>query len=207
MRGRRRLFAAVLLAGCLCACPSFGAVVVRLPGAKPEAVGMSAAKLAEIDAAVADEIRKKTMPGCVVAVGRGGKLVLLKAYGYRQTEPKKVRMTTDTLFDLASVTKPVATATSVMILLQKGKLRLDDPVAEHVPEFGNNGKEKITVFELLTHQGGLIPDNSLADYADGPKKSWERILLSVRLAYLPSICGIACLASQPRASSMKTTAP
>ena len=74
-------------------------------------------------------------------------------------------MTTDTLFDLASVTKLVATATSVMILVDRGKVDLDAPVATYVPEFGQNGKEKITVLQLLTHRGGLIADNrsSLAD--------------------------------------------
>ena len=71
----------------------------------------------------------------------------------------RVGMTTDTVFDLASLTKPIATATSVMILVERGKLRLEDPAAKHVPEFGCNGKEKVTVFQLLTHQGGLIPDN------------------------------------------------
>jgi len=128
-----------------------------------------------IDAVVAEGIEAGEMPGCVVIVGRRGKVVFFKAYGDRQVEPKRVAMTTDTVFDMASLTKPVATATSVMILLQEGKLRLQDRVAEHVPEFGNHGKEEITVFELLTHQGGLIPDNSLADYADGPEKAWERI--------------------------------
>jgi CubicO group peptidase (beta-lactamase class C family) len=73
------------------------------------------------------------------------------------------------------VTKPVATATSVMVLVEESKVRLDDPVARHVPEFGQNGKEKITVFQLLTHQGGLVADNPVADYRDGPERAWERI--------------------------------
>ncbi|MFH1923210.1 MAG: exo-beta-N-acetylmuramidase NamZ domain-containing protein [Planctomycetota bacterium] len=142
---------------------------------------MRSGDLKEIDAVVAEGIEAGEMPGCVVMIGRRGKVVFLKAYGDRQIEPERVAMTTDTVFDMASLTKPVATATSVMILLQEGKLRLEDRVAEHVPEFGNHGKEEITVFELLTHQGGLIPDNSLADYADGPEKAWERIFaLSLR---------------------------
>jgi CubicO group peptidase (beta-lactamase class C family) len=154
---------------------SLEAGVPRLPRAEPEAVGIDGAKLAEIDAVVADEIAGGAFPGCVVAVGRHGKLVLLEAYGHRQTVPEKVPMTTDTVFDLASVTKPVATATSVMLLVEQGKLELDAPVAQYLPEFGQNGKGKITVFQLLTHQGGLIPDNPMADYRDGPEKAWERI--------------------------------
>ena len=84
-------------------------------------------------------------------------------------------MTTDTVFDLASLTKPIATATSVMRLVQDGKIDLDERVATYLPEFGNHGKEEITVRQLLTHLGGLTPDNALADYADGPAKAWERI--------------------------------
>jgi len=166
---------AVLLAGCVLARSSPGADVPRLPRAEAESVGMCGAKLAEIDGVAAEEIEKGAFPGCVIAIGRHGKLVLLKAYGHRQIEPQTVPMTTDTMFDLASVTKPVATATSVMVLVEEGKVRLDDPVAKHVPEFGQNGKQEITVFQLLTHQGGLVADNPIADYRDGPQRAWERI--------------------------------
>lgn len=147
----------------------------RLLQAAPEEVGMDSAKLAEIDAAVAEGIRTGQMPGCVVAVGRRGKIAFLRAYGDRQIEPQRVAMTADTVFDLASLTKPIATATSVLLLVEQGKLTLDDPVAKHLPEFGAEGKDTITVGDLLTHQGGLIPDNALADYTDGPQKAWERI--------------------------------
>jgi CubicO group peptidase (beta-lactamase class C family) len=110
-----------------------------------------------------------------VAIGRREKMLLLRAYGDKQFEPSRAAMTIDTVFDLASLTKPVATATSIMVLAQHGKLRLDDRVAQHIPEFGQEGKEQITVFDLLTHQGGLIADNPLTDYADGPEKAWQRI--------------------------------
>ncbi len=136
---------------------------------------MSARQLTLIDQVVAEGLANKRMPGCVVAVGRKGKLVFLKAYGDRQIEPKQVAMTTDTIFDLASLTKPLATATSVMKLIEQGKLRLHDRVAAYLPEFGKNGKDRITIYHLLTHQGGLIPDNALADYRDGPEQAWERI--------------------------------
>jgi uncharacterized protein YbbC (DUF1343 family) len=147
----------------------------KAPTAAPEDVGMDSARLAEIDAVVAEGIQAGEMPGCVVMIGRRGKVVFFKAYGHRQVEPDRVPMTTDTVFDMASLTKPMATATSIMILIEQGKLCLDDRVAEHVPEFGTHGKAAITVFQLLTHQGGLIPDNPLADYEDGPEKAWQRI--------------------------------
>jgi uncharacterized protein YbbC (DUF1343 family) len=136
---------------------------------------MSSSRLARIDRIVAEGIREGQMPGCVVAIGRSGKIVWWQAYGHRRLEPKPERMTPDTVFDMASLTKPIATATSVMMLIEQGKIGLQQPVAKYLPEFGQNGKREITVFQLLTHQGGLIPDNALADYDDGPEKAWERI--------------------------------
>jgi uncharacterized protein YbbC (DUF1343 family)/CubicO group peptidase (beta-lactamase class C family) len=62
-----------------------------------------------------------------------------------------------------------------MILVERGLVRLRNPVAEYIPEFGQNGKDQITIEQLLTHQSGLVPDNPLKDYQDGPDKSWERI--------------------------------
>jgi CubicO group peptidase (beta-lactamase class C family) len=90
----------------------------RLPHAEAHAAGMDAARLDAIDGVVAEGLRQGRMPGCVVLVGRHGKVVFLRAYGYRQVEPDKAPMTTDTLFDLASLTKPIATATSVMRLVE-----------------------------------------------------------------------------------------
>ncbi len=147
----------------------------RLPSARPEDAGMNAACLEQIDRVAAEGIEAGQMPGCVVTIGRRGKIVLLRAYGQRQIEPEPIAMTTDTLFDLASLTKPIATATSVMILIDQDKLHPDDTVAKHLPEFGTHGKQQITVRQLLTHQGGLIPDNALADYDDGPQRAWQRI--------------------------------
>jgi uncharacterized protein YbbC (DUF1343 family)/CubicO group peptidase (beta-lactamase class C family) len=136
---------------------------------------MDAEHLARIDAIVAEGLAAKRMPGCVICIGRRGQIVMLKAYGQKQLQPSELPMTTDTLFDMASITKPVATATSVMILVERGQLKLNQRVSSLLPEFAANGKEEITVFDLLTHQSGLLPDNKLADYADGPEKSLERI--------------------------------
>jgi uncharacterized protein YbbC (DUF1343 family)/CubicO group peptidase (beta-lactamase class C family) len=151
------------------------AVPPKLPHAPPEEAGLSSEKLAVIDDLVAEGLKENRMPGAVVAVGRQGKIVFLKAYGHKQLQPEKVEMTTDTLFDMASITKPVATASSIMLLMQDGKLHPRDLVADYIPEFANNGKEQITIYQLLTHQGGLIPDNALRDYQDGPDKAMERV--------------------------------
>jgi uncharacterized protein YbbC (DUF1343 family)/CubicO group peptidase (beta-lactamase class C family) len=136
---------------------------------------MDGRQLDRIDGVVADAIAQAKLPGGVVLVARHGKVVFQRAFGFRSLVPQKEAMTTDTVFDLASITKPVATATSIMILLERGKLRLHDRVAEHLPEFGQSGKDAITVFQLLTHQGGLVADNPLADYEHGRQTAWERI--------------------------------
>lgn len=147
----------------------------KLPLITPAEAGFDAAKLAEIDGVVEQALTEKKMPGCVVAIGRHDRLVLLKSFGQRQVEPTTEALTTDTVFDLASLTKPIATATSIMLLIERGKLRLDDPIAKHWPEFAENGKEKITVEHLLIHTGGLIADNRIADYLQGPKQAWSNI--------------------------------
>ena len=87
-------------------------------------------------------------------------------------------MTTDTVFDLASLTKPIATATSVMKLVEDGQIRLSDPIAKFIPEFAENGKAEVTIQQLLTHQGGLIPDNSIRDYESGPGRGIPANLLT-----------------------------
>ena len=138
-------------------------------------LGFDPAWFAAIDGLVAQGIADGEMPGAVVCIGRSEGIAFLKAYGDRQVEPTREPMTTDTVFDMASLTKPVATATAIMHLVQAGKLSPDDLVATHLPEFGQNGKEEITVEQLLIHTSGLIPDNALRDYEDGPEKSWERI--------------------------------
>ena len=147
----------------------------QLPGAEPESVGMSRERLARIDQAVATEIGRKQLPGAVVVVGRQGRIVWRQAYGNRALEPAPEAITIDTIYDLASLTKVVATATSIMILVERGQVRLGDPVARYIPEFGAAGKKTITVEQLLTHRSGLIADNDIKDYEQGPDKAVENI--------------------------------
>ncbi len=147
-----------------------------LPVASPASVGMSAERLARIDAAVAESIARKECPGAVVLVGRRGKLVYRKAYGNRALLPTPEPMTVETVFDMASLTKPVATATSVMILIEEGKIRLADRVAKLLPEFASGGgaRDQVTVEELLTHRAGLPADDPMALYVGTPKEIFER---------------------------------
>ena len=147
----------------------------EIPLRKPEAVGMDAAPLNLIDDIVQEGLEQDKMPGCVVIVGRREGIAFRRAYGFRQLQPEKVTMTVNTVFDLASLTKPIATATSVMALIQQGKLDPNATVATYLPEFAQNGKETITICHLLTHTGGLIADNSMSDYADGSDEAFARI--------------------------------
>jgi CubicO group peptidase (beta-lactamase class C family) len=146
-----------------------------LPVVPPEVVGLNADRLEDIHGVVIEGLNAGQMAGCVVCIGRRGKIAMLKAYGYRQVEPKKVAMTVDTVFDMASITKAVATATSTMLLVERGLIKLNDRVADHIPEFAQNGKGDITIQDLLLHLSGLTPDNALSDYDDGPAKAFENI--------------------------------
>jgi uncharacterized protein YbbC (DUF1343 family)/CubicO group peptidase (beta-lactamase class C family) len=134
---------------------------VNLPVAAPAQVGMSGERLGFIDAAVAEAVGRKELPGAVVLVARRGSVVWRKAYGSRAVEPAREAMTTDTIFDVASLTKVVATATSAMILVERGRLRLSDPVSNYIPELKGGGRELITVEHLLTHRSGYAPDFDL----------------------------------------------
>ena len=148
-------------------------LMMTTPTTQPQPFNLAHMKHA--DGAIEDAIAARKCPGAVLLVGCGDNVVYLKAYGNRAVEPGPVPMTTDTVFDLASMTKPVATATSVLILAERGKIDLRAPVATYIPEFGQNGKDTITVEQLLLHRGGLIADNPMKDYADGPERAMQRI--------------------------------
>ena len=149
--------------------------VLAACAAAAEPAALDVQRLKAIDAVVAEGIAQGEMPGCVVCIGCRDGIAFLRAFGNRQIEPTAQPMTTDTLFDLASLTKPLATATAVMTLIDAGKLAPDDTVAQHLPEFGSQGKQQITVAQLLTHTAGLTPDNPLGDYAAGPAAAWKHI--------------------------------
>jgi CubicO group peptidase (beta-lactamase class C family) len=124
--------------------------------------GMVQAPLQQIDQIMNQAISEKLMPGAVTLVARAGKVVKHDAYGYSalytdgnfNEMEKPISMETDTIFDLASISK-IFTAAAVMILFEKGYFHLDDPVAKHIPEFAVNGKENVTIRQLLTHTSGF----------------------------------------------------
>jgi uncharacterized protein YbbC (DUF1343 family)/CubicO group peptidase (beta-lactamase class C family) len=115
---------------------------------------------AALDAEIDQAVRSGLIPGAVLLVGHEGKIVHRKAYGQRALTPEPERMTLDTIFDLASLTKVVATTPAIMKLFEQGKIRLIDPVTVYLPEF-QGGKSEITVRDLLTHFSGLRPDLDL----------------------------------------------
>ena len=147
----------------------------QLPAADPASLGLDAERLHRIDGVIDRAIGRGQVPGAVVLVGRRGAIAYARAAGRRAVSPQAEPMTRDTVFDLASLTKPVATATSVMILVEEGKIRLPDPIVHSLPELDNHGKANITIDQLLRHRAGLIPDNPLADYHHGPEAAWRRL--------------------------------
>jgi len=142
----------------------------------PESVAVSPAGLARMDALIAEDIANKRLPGAVVLVGRRGQIVWRKAYGARAVEPAREPMSVDTIFDLASLTKIVATATSIMILVERGKLRLADPVSVYIPELKGEGRDRITIEQLLTHVSGYAPDFDLRERWTGYDEAIKRLI-------------------------------
>ena len=133
-------------------------------------------KAADLDAAIDQAVQEDKIPGAVLLVGHEGKVVYRKAYGYRALVPVKEQMTTDTIFDIASLTKIVATTSGLMKLYDQGKLRLDDPVTRYLPLF-QHGRSRITVRDLATHFSGLRPDLDL-------KPAWQGYETGIRKALI-----------------------
>jgi uncharacterized protein YbbC (DUF1343 family)/CubicO group peptidase (beta-lactamase class C family) len=128
---------------------------------KPAREAAETVNFSTVDLLVQEQVNEQAITGAVLLVGHGGRVVHQKAFGLRATSPRPETMTLDTVFDLASLTKVVATTPSVMRLIQYGQIRLDEPVAHYIPDFGMNGKDAVTVRQLLTHYSGLRPDIDL----------------------------------------------
>lgn len=105
--------------------------------------------------AARQEVAEGRIAGAVILAGHRGEIVYRKAFGLKTLRPHREAMTVDTVFDLASVTKAVATATAIMQLVDQGQLNLDRPAAAYWPDFAGNGKNRITLRQLLTHTSGL----------------------------------------------------
>lgn len=135
-----------------------------LPIAEPEKVGMSSSNFIQVKQIITEAIANKDFPGAVLLVARKGKIVFREAFGDCQWIPSHRKIEVDMIFDLASITKPIATATSIMMLIERGKIRLWDKVKDFIPEFStyidstNKTKGKdARLYHLLTHTSGLPP--------------------------------------------------
>jgi CubicO group peptidase (beta-lactamase class C family) len=137
---------------------STGAVRTLAPAlthAKPSAVGMSSKLVPRLDSVIRAAIADRATPGATIAVARRGRLVVLKGYGHTDWARGAPRATDSTMYDMASLTKVVATTTAAMILEEEGKLDLNRTVASYLPEYDVPDKRAITVRMLLTHTSGI----------------------------------------------------
>jgi uncharacterized protein YbbC (DUF1343 family)/CubicO group peptidase (beta-lactamase class C family) len=151
-------------------------LVMVLASDRTVGAGPGPADFSRTDALIETAIERGLAPGAVLLAGHGDEIVYRKAYGARSVEPRREAMTVDTVFDLASLTKPVGCATSIMMLAERGKLRVEDPVGKYLPAFAANGKQNITIEQLLLHRGGLIADNAIEDYANGLDEAIKRVM-------------------------------
>lgn len=147
-----------------------------LPRARPARVAMSTERLAGMDQLIEQSIAQHQLPGAVVLVARKGRAIWRKAYGSRAVAPSREPMTADTIFDLASLTKVVATATSIMILVERGKIHLSDQLSHYIPELNGDDRERITIEQLLTHVSGYAPDFDLKERWTGYDEAIKRLI-------------------------------
>lgn len=174
--------------------PVFAQGALRLDS--PERHGMNPVKLAQVDRVVNDAITAKEIPGAVLSVVRGNDIVYLKAYGNKSVVPTVEPMTTETLFDLASVSKCVGTTLAFMQLIENGYVRLTDNVDRYIPDFKpwknpESGETvDITIRDLLSHSSGLTPyinaDTFVKEYGgNNPEKMEWYIATQVKRNFRP----------------------
>lgn len=136
---------------------------------KPSDVGFDPIALKKVDTIITAAIADSAFPGAVVLIAKDGYVVHEKAYGRMTYDQTAVPVSTDALFDLASVTKVISTTSAVMRLVDEKRISLDDPVIKYIPEFGKNGKEKITLYNLMVHNSGLQAWRKYYEICDSPK--------------------------------------
>ena len=133
-------------------------IMILVAMAAQAAPDLNEKRLEGIAPVVESAIRAQKIPGAVVLIGHEGQVVYRKAFGQSSLVPERRAMTVTTIFDMASMTKVIATTTAVMQLVEQGKIVLSAPVSDYWPEFKQNGKELVTIRELMTHYSGLPPD-------------------------------------------------
>ena len=176
------------------AVPAFAQGALKLDS--PEHHGMNSKKLAQVDRVINDAIAAKEIPGAVLSVVRGNDIVYLKAYGNKSVVPTVEPMTTETMFDLASVSKCVGTTLAFMQLIENGYVRLTDNVDRYIPNFKpwtdpESGETvDITVRDLLSHTSGLTPyinaNTFVKEYGgNNPEKMEQYIATEIKRNFRP----------------------
>lgn len=152
-------------------------VPCRLPALAPDSVGMSAERLEAVDRVVERGVAAAGFPGAAVIIGRRGATVLSRGYGTLDYSPASTAVSPErTLYDLASLTKVVATTTAVMVLYDEHRISLDAPVARYLPAFSRGAKSRVTIRELLEHRSGLPAGRNLSHYTHSPARARALVL-------------------------------
>lgn len=190
----RRFLTFIILLAAAVAAGACSAAAQYLERVSPEEAGLDSRRLKSADAAIERAIAAGDTPGAVLAVVRHGRIAYLKAYGNRRLLPSREAMTTETIFDMASCSKPVSTAICAMMLVERGEIRLLDPVADYVPGFANwrgtDGKSRtIRIIDLMTHTSGLpayVSTSKLEhDYGKASPEALRKFICSCRREFAP----------------------
>ncbi len=150
----------------------------------PAMATSSSHDFADIDTVTREAIASGEIPGAVVLVGRGSEVLYLRAFGQRAVTPESVPMTPTTIFDIASLTKPLGTTLAVMALAERGKISLDAPLGRYLSEFDGGGFREVTIRRMLTHSAGfpgIVPETTL----NGGFPRAARALAQLKLDYPP----------------------
>jgi CubicO group peptidase (beta-lactamase class C family) len=160
----------------------------RLPTLVPDSVGMSASRLEAVDRVVERGVEAAGFPGAAVVIGRRDGTVLSRGYGTLDWPPSSAAVSPErTLYDLASLTKVVATTSAVMVLYDEHRISLDAPVSRYLPAFSRGARARVTIRELLEHRSGLPAGGHLEHrrhVAPSPARARE-LTLATALEYEP----------------------
>jgi CubicO group peptidase (beta-lactamase class C family) len=161
--------------------------------ARPEEMGLSGKQLRHLDGILGNALSRKDFPGAVILIGRKGKIIFRKSYGDCQWVPQRKPMEESMIFDLASITKPVATATSFLILVEEGKVSLEEKVKDYIPDFvpyidpsGSPG-EDARIWHLLTHTSGLPPYVEPGGHAGVEQQFGQRLSTEQLVAHIAQL--------------------
>jgi uncharacterized protein YbbC (DUF1343 family)/CubicO group peptidase (beta-lactamase class C family) len=163
---------------------ALGLTVVALLAVLPVHSVAQPPDLAALDDVVRDGIASGDVPGAVVLIGRGDEILYHRAFGWRAFVPQVEPMTTDTIFDLASLTKPIGTALAVMSLVERGAIDLEAPLGRYLKEFRKPELRQVTIRRLLTHSAGLPAAPPNASVRRGFPAA-ARTLADAKLDYAP----------------------